>query len=230
MTTQKKSENTNLRNQAKGKLAIKIVPIAIAALGFLSWAGWRGLTAPVEAKGKKFDQSKQVQFRVESGATGNQIGLELANSGLIKSNNGWKAWTKIKQLKDSSGGFKAGKYLVSPEESLSDIASKIWAGEIMQTDFTVPEGWSTKQMAKYFESQGYFDAEEFESAVQQIPYDKYPWLPQDLPILEGFLYPDTYKVSSDLTSDPQAIINTMLNRFEKFALPVYEAKKPEMSL
>ena len=230
MTTQKKSENTNSSKQTKGKLAIKIVPVAIAVLGFMGWTSWKGMTAPVEAKGNKLDKSKQVQFTVEPGSTGNQIGGELVKSGLIKSNNGWKAWTKVKQLRDSSGGFKAGTYIVSPEESLPDIASKIWAGEIMQTNFTVPEGWSTKQMAKYFESQGYFDAAEFEAAVQKIPYDKYPWLPQNLPILEGFLYPDTYKVSSDLTNDPQAIIKIMLNRFEKFALPVYEAKNPEMSL
>lgn len=230
MTTQKKSENIKASSQTKGIVALKIVPAAIAILGLLSWAGWQGMTAPVEAKGKKFDQAKQVQFTVKPGSTGNQIGGELAKSGLIKSSNGWKAWTKIKQLRDSSGGFKAGTYILSPEESLSDIASKIWAGEIMQTNFTVPEGWSTKQMAKYFESQGYFDAEEFEMAVEEIPYEQYPWLPQDLPILEGFLYPDTYKVSSDLTNDPKAIIKIMLNRFEKFALPIHQAAKSDMSL
>lgn len=230
MTTQKKPKGIKTtRQKNRASLAAKAIPATVGVLLLLGWAGWRGLTAPVEVKSQE-DTEKQVQFTVESGVAGNQIGAQLAQQGLIKSTNGWKVWTKLKQATDSDGGFKAGTYLVSPQESLSDIAGKIWDGQIMQVRLTIPEGWSTKQMAAYFESQGYFSAEEFENAVQEIPYDKYPWLPQDLPILEGFLYPDTYKISSDRTSNPQAIIYTMLDRFEQVALPVYEAENPDMSL
>ena len=227
MTTQKKPRQKVSPRKNKRNLVIKTAVAGVGAIVLLGWLGWRGISAPVEAKGKK---TEQVPFTVKSGASGNEVGAELARSGLIKSSNGWKIWTKFKQATDSSGGFKAGTYLVSPQESLGDIASKIWQGEIMQTNFTVPEGWSTKQMAKHFESLGYFSAGEFESAVTEIPYDKYPWLPQDLPILEGFLYPDTYKVPSDMTSNPKAIINTMLDRFEKYALPVYETAQTDMTL
>ena len=231
MTTQRKSKTTKTStNKTKQNLALKIIPATLGGLLLLGWAGWKGITAPVEAKGEAIDKEKQVQFTVKSGVGGNQIGAELAQAGLIKSSNSWKIWTKLKQTTDSKGGFKAGTYLISPEESLSDIAGKIWDGEIMQTNFTIPEGWSTKQMAEYFESLGYFSAEEFQTAVTEIPDDKYPWLPEDLPILEGFLYPDTYKISSDRTSNPQAIINTMLDRFAEIALPVYEAQQPNMDL
>lgn len=229
MTTQKKPRKKSPKTSKRKKsLAIKVIPTAIGLATLLGWAGWKSLTAPVEAKSD--GSAKQVQFTVKPGIGGNQIGTELADAGLVKSLNGWKIWTKLKQTTDSSGGFKAGTYQVSPEESLTDIAAKIWDGEIMQVDFTIPEGWSTMQMGKYFESQGYFSATEFAEAVRNIPYDQYPWLPQDLPILEGFLYPDTYKISSDLTNNPQGIIKTMLNRFEKIALPVYEAAQTDLSL
>ncbi len=231
MTTQKKPKNKKtVKRKNKISPAMRIIPATVGVILLLGWVSWKGLTAPVEAKGKEVDKEKQVQFTVKSGVGGNQIGAELERAGLIKSDNGWKIWTKLKQATDSKGGFKAGTYLVSPEESLSDIAAKIWDGKIMQTNFTIPEGWSTKQMAEYFESQGYFSADEFERAIEEIPDEKYSWLPQDLPILEGFLYPDTYKISSDRISNPQAIINTMLDRFEQIALPVYEAEKPDMSL
>jgi UPF0755 protein len=231
MTTQNKPKySLNALNQSRIKLALKIIPISIGSLLILGWAGWSGLTAPVEVKGAQIDKNKQVQFTVKPGVSGNQLGAELAQAGLIKSANGWKLWTKFKQSSDSAGGFKAGTYLLSPQQSLPEIATTIWQGEIMQTNFTIPEGWSTKQMGKYFESLGYFSAEEFAQAVQEIPYDKYPWLPKDLPILEGFLYPDTYKISSDRTNNPEAIISTMLARFEQIALPVYQASQPEMSL
>ena len=229
MTIQKKPKNRAAANQkANQKLAAKAIPAVIGVLLLLSWAGWKGLMAPVEYKSD--GKGEEIQFTVKSGVSGNEIGAELARQGLIKSTNGWKIWTKLRQVTDSSGGFKAGRYQVSPQEPLSKIAGKIWDGKIMQTNFTVPEGWSTIQMGEYFESLGYFSAAEFEAAVKDIPYDEYPWLPEDLPILEGFLYPDTYKISSDLTNDPQLIINTMLTRFEQLALPVYEAAQTDMSL
>ncbi|MEL6579831.1 MAG: endolytic transglycosylase MltG [Cyanobacteria bacterium J06621_12] len=227
MTTQKKPQRKPTSHPKQPQnLAIKIVPAAIGVVAILSWFGWKSLTAPVAAS----DEAKPVQFTVEPGVTGNEIGAELANAGLVKSLNGWKVWTKLKQTTDSSGGFKAGTYQVSPAEPLTKIAGKIWDGEIVQVDFTIPEGWSTMQMGKYFESQNYFSAAEFTATVKDIPYEQYPWLPEDLPILEGFLYPDTYKISSDLTNSPQSIINTMLDRFEQVALPVYEAAQTEMSL
>ena len=225
MTTRKKRKKK--QGRANQSLAKKLIPAAIGVAALLAWAGWRGLAAPVGAQG---ESGSKVQFTVKPGVSGNEIGAELSDAGLVRSLNGWKLWTKLKQATDSSGGFKAGTYQVSPTESLADIAGKIWDGKIMQVNFTIPEGWSTIQMGEYFEAQGYFSAAEFEEAVTQIPYEKFPWLPQDLPILEGFLYPDTYRISSDLSSNPQLIIKTMLSHFERIALPVYEAAKPEMSL
>ena len=229
MTTKKKPKRRPNPHNKKTNAPVYAVSAVVGVIALLGWSGWRGLTAPVAAKSNQ-EQSKQVQFVVEPGLSGNELGVKLAQAGLIKSTSGWKIWTKFKQTTDSSGGFKAGTYQVSPTESLSEIASKIWDGEIMQTSFTIPEGWSTMQMGEYFESQGYFSASEFASAVTTIPDDKYPWLPQDLPILEGFLYPDTYRISSDMKSNPQAIINTMLARFEQVALPVYQAATTDMSL
>ena len=225
MATQKHQQKKQVsRRKSNSRLLTRLVPAVIGVAALLSWAGWRGLTAPVGGEAEK------VQFTVKPGVSGNEIGAELADKGLVKSLNGWKLWTKLKQATDSSGGFKAGTYEVSPTESLGDIAGKIWDGKIMQVNFTIPEGWSTMQMGEYFEELDYFSAEEFEEAVTQIPYDEFPWLPQDLPILEGFLYPDTYKISSDLTNDPQLIIKTMLSRFEQIALPVYQAAQTDMSL
>lgn len=228
MTAQKKRKKQTAPTKPNTSLALKIIPIAFGVAALLAWVGWKSAIAPVEVNSN--GKSQPVRFTVKPGVSGNEIGERLADAGLVKSVNAWKLWTKFKQASDSAGDFKAGTYQLSPEESLTDIASKIWSGKIMQVNFTIPEGWSTMQMGKYFESQGYFSAAKFAEAVKNIPYDKYPWLPQGIPILEGFLYPDTYKISSDLTNDPQAIINTMLTRFEKTALPVYEAAKPDMSL
>ena len=106
-------------------------------------------------------------------------------------------------------------------EDMSSIADKIWQGKTIQQSFTIPEGWSLRQMAAYFQSQNFFKAEEFLAAVRHIPRDRFPWLPANLTQLEGFLYPDTYQLPGDRLS-PQAVIDVMLRRFETVALPVWE--------
>ena len=191
----------------------------------MGWLWWQKAIAPVAT-----EETKPSQFIVESGMSGQQIGNKLAQQGLIQSATAWKLWTKWQAKQDSTGGFKAGTYLLSPQDGLPKIADKIWRGEIMQTTFTIPEGWSIEQMGEYFESLGYFSSSEFITAASKIPYDKYPWLPKGIPHLEGFLYPDTYKISSDRTNNPQAIIEAMLDSFENIALPVYQQADTDYSV
>ena len=226
------SQKSHKSRQIRGKKINyrKFLPV-LAALGgatlLVSGLWWKIQTSPVA---KKNEDKQQVQFTVSPGMGGYEVGSKLIEAGLIKSSSAWKLWTFPRQKLDAKGGFKAGTYLLSPQESLPEIASKIWRGEIMQTTFTIPEGWSTAQMGEYFESLGYFSGDEFMAAVKEIPYQKYPWLPQNLPILEGFLYPDTYKITSDRMTNPQAVIETMLDRFQEIALPAYDSNQTNLNL
>ncbi len=206
--------------------------VLILGLGvWQSWSWWQGATAPMVVGEETTDVSiKPTQFTVSPGTPGQQIGRELVQANLIRSADAWKLWVWWKQKQEPQGGFKAGTYLISPQDSLNTIAEKIWRGELMQTTFTIPEGWSIREMANYFESIGYFGAYDFVAATKNIPYDKYPWLPANLPHLEGFLYPNTYKITSDRINNPQAIIEVMLTQFQQDALPVYQQAQTEFSL
>lgn len=191
---------------------------------------WRSQIAPIATQQQNNSSLQPIQFTVSPGTAGQQIGQQLVQAGLIKSPEAWKMWVWWQQKQDPTGGFKAGTYLLSPQDDLPAIALKIWRGELMQTKFTIPEGWSIQQMGKYFESLGYFSAEDFVNAASQIPYDRYSWLPPNLPHLEGFLYPDTYKISSDRIENPQDIIKVMLDQFQQIALPVYQENKEQTNL
>lgn len=58
-------------------------------------------------------------------------------------------------------------------------------------------------------------------ATQRTSPKRRAWIPEDVPSLEGFLFPDTYQIlPSEAT--PDRIIEMMLNRFEQVALPVYQ--------
>jgi UPF0755 protein len=161
---------------------------------------------------------------VPPGTASQQIGKQLEAEGLIRSSQAWDLWARWLRWQNPDGGFKAGTYEISANQPLAEIANKIWRGQVVQQSFTIPEGWSLRQMAAYFEQQGFFPASEFLAATSQIQRDRFSWLPADIPHLEGYLYPDTYKIGSGRVT-PAQIVNLMLQRFEQVALPLYEQGK-----
>jgi UPF0755 protein len=216
--------NYSLKSKWLPLLAILLGVFGLGSGGIWFW--WQSATSPMQANRQNVPpKTEGIKFVVPPGSTGYQIGQKLQQEGLIRSFDAWKIWTLWQQKTDSKGGFKSGTYLISAHDSLPAIAAKIWRGEVMQANFTIPEGWSIEQMAKYFQSLDYFSADDFIQATKQIPKQKYPWLPENLTTLEGYLYPDTYKISSDRLNNPQEIINVMLDRFAKIALPVYQQAK-----
>lgn len=201
---------------------LALLPMILGICAWQGWAWWSWASAPpVMPDTSPQGGDKTVQIRIPAGTSAQQIGRDLEAAGLIRSTDAWRLWSYWLMWRNQPGGFKAGTYKLSPTQPLSAIASKIWTGDVMQLSFTIPEGWSLQQMATYFESLGFFKAQDFLAAASRIPKDKYPWLPADLPFLEGFLYPDTYQLASDRIS-PQQVINLMLDNFEQKALPIYQ--------
>lgn len=207
---------------SKWSYYLLLLPVILGVCFWQGWSWWSWVQSPpVSAASPNTDTEKAVQIQIPSGTAAQRIGQDLESAGLIRSAYAWRLWTYWLRLTDREGAFKAGTYRLSPTQPLQGIAEKIWTGEVMQLSFTIPEGWSLQQMATYFESLGYFKAEEFLAAASQIPKDQFPWLPDGLPHLEGYLFPDTYQLPSDQIS-PQQVVSQMLNRFEQSALPLYQ--------
>ncbi|NJN49258.1 MAG: endolytic transglycosylase MltG [Alkalinema sp. RL_2_19] len=207
--------------------------LLLAGFGLGSWrakAWWETTTAPVQAATPA--AATPVLVAIPNGTSAQGIGDLLVEKGLIRSADAWQWWTRIQGWKRQQGGFQAGTYELSPNEGLNQIAQKIWDGKIATRRYTIPEGWSMQQMAEYFEQQGMFPATEFLNVVKQIPRQKYAWLPDGIPHLEGFLYPDTYQLGAVEKPSAQQIVDQMLSRFEQLALPVYQqyGKSSNLSL
>jgi UPF0755 protein len=209
---------------------LALLPLTLGVCAWQGWAWWSWVQSPpVTAQSSNVPADKTIQIQIPPGTAAQQIGNDLESAGLIRSSYAWRLWTYWMRFNDNDGGFKAGTYRLSPTQPLPTIAQKIWTGEVMQISFTIPEGWSLQQMATYFESQGYFKAQDFLNAASQVPRAQYPWLPAQIPHLEGYLYPDTYQLPSDRIS-PQQVINQMLNRFEQVALPLYQQGRNQTKL
>jgi UPF0755 protein len=208
-----------------------ILPL-IALVGLQQgWSWWSWASGPVKAA-TGVDESVQVD--IPDGSSAKDIGRQLESAKLIRSAAAWDVMARLASLRQSlgqakAGDFQAGTYQLAPSQGLGPIADMIRTGQVVQSQFTIPEGWSLRKMAAYFESQGYFKGDAFLAAVQQIPRDRYPWLPEGIPHLEGYLYPDTYSVSKGQTS-VEAIIDQMLGQFETQALPIYQKNPNKMAL
>ncbi|MGF1523451.1 MAG: endolytic transglycosylase MltG [Leptolyngbyaceae cyanobacterium] len=217
-----------------------LAPVALGVAGWQGWAWWSWATAPIaEAATLPTSPSAEedtlaatatstVQIQIPEGTPGQQIGRDLEVAGLIRSHVAWDLWSRWQAFR-TEGGYQAGTYALSPTQSLQEIAGQIWTGDVVQTSFTIPEGWTRSQIAAAFEERGFFSAEAFLAATEQIPVDRYPWLPSNLPHLEGYLYPDTYQLPA-ATVTPEAIVDMMLGRFESVALPVYQQTDSRFSL
>ncbi|MGD1952127.1 MAG: endolytic transglycosylase MltG [Leptolyngbyaceae cyanobacterium] len=204
---------------------IGIVPLTLGIAAWQGWSWWSWATSSVAVS----EVEQPVQIQIPSGTAAQQIGQDLESAGLIRSATAWKVWNRLQGFKQREGGLQAGTYALAPTQSMSDIADQIWNGDVIQSSFTIPEGWNRNQMAEALEAQGLVSADEFLQSTEEIPYAQFPWLPDGLPHLEGFLYPDTYQLPSEQI-DVDSIVDLMLLRFEQVALPVYQQTSSPYSL
>lgn len=107
--------------------------------------------------------------------------------------------------------LKAGEYRFIRPASAVEVYSRIARGDVFYYELVVPEGRNMFDIAASAEKLGLFPADEFLSAARDSG------LIRDLdpraPTLEGYLYPDTYKLSRHTT--PEQLCRRMTNRFRE---------------
>ena len=82
---------------------------------------------------------------------------------------------------------------------------------------TIPEGMRAEEVADLLDVKGVMDGQAFLALVRGgsasvAGLGDYPWLPAGLPTLEGYLFPDTYRLPARAT--PIDLIRRMLDNFQ----------------
>ena len=215
---------------------VLLLTLIFLGMGWQGWRWWTWAKAPaLSPETIEGETPPLVQLDIPIGTPAQAIGDRLETLGIIRSATAWNLWSQWLMLRQRLhpeahvGGFQAGVYQLSPTQSLAEVAQIIWQGQVQSIPITIPEGWSLQKMAAYFQGQGLFSAEAFLQVATQIPYDRFPWLPTNLPHLEGYLFPDTYELAyNDAT--PEAVINLMLKQFETVALPLLDQANSAFTL
>ena len=165
-----------------------------------------GGSAPVDA-----NSTEQVVFQVSKGETAAKITERLKEEGLIKNELSFRMYLKSNNLEDK---LRVGSYVLSPSMTTEKIVDELLngVGEMMQ--FTIPEGYTLRDIADLFEEQDIMTADTFWNLVRTYDISGYDFMkgcPDGDHRLEGFLFPDTYFIAKHTA--PERIISMMLERF-----------------
>ncbi|OPX84700.1 MAG: putative aminodeoxychorismate lyase [Pelotomaculum sp. PtaB.Bin104] len=198
------------KNMATGKPPVRFLYYFLIPAGFFCIAAIiiLALLLPVAL----FGSPGEVVVNIAPEAPARQVGELLQQKKLVRSAVVFSLYARWKGL---DGQIKAGEYSLSNGLSTPAVLSELVDGCLAVQAFTIPEGFTTAQIADLLVSKGLIDRERFYWAVANETYSFsfIQGLPNTEKRLEGYLFPDTYQVFRGYSES--AIIEMMLQRFTK---------------
>lgn len=153
-----------------------------------------------------------VEFVVETGESTADIATRLRSDGLIRQP---ALFTMLARLRNLDNKLQAGRYVLSPTMTMSEILIALQSSKLEDIQVTIPEGLRLEEIAALIEGAGLVHADDFlNTARNGDSYRDAYFLLSDLPqgsSLEGYLFPDTYRIAPSASADE--IIRIMLDRF-----------------
>lgn len=207
------------RNHASGSRRFRLFVLAgtlfllIGAAVAVKWY-FDGL-APVDPK-----DAKPVTVKIRTGMTTADIAVLLAERNLIRDRS---AFLLAAKRADLDKALQAGEYALSRSMDVRQIVGIMAAGQTVYAEFTVPEGFTVEQIAALLEEKGLARKEKFLALAQAYsPFDREPARPGVKYRAEGFLFPDTYRISKG--ADEEEILQTMGREFQRRFTPELREK------
>ncbi|MEE8580288.1 MAG: endolytic transglycosylase MltG [Myxococcota bacterium] len=156
---------------------------------------------------RPLDPGAEVRlFTVESGASLSRVTLDLERAGLIR-NAKVAAW--LARLRGLAGRVQAGEYDLSACWSTPRILDWISEGHVKTYEAVLPEGLRASEIAQRLEELGLVDAAAFLAVVHDQAFIHS--LGIESQSLEGYLFPETYRMTRQIT--PQQIAATLVEQF-----------------
>lgn len=202
----RKNSANHQKKQQKQRLLIGGL-IIVLIIGIISYQRVFNNIAPVNEASQE-----QKIITIPSGTSTRTIASLLEQEGLIRSQTSFNHYVR---KNDYDSKLRSGDYVLSPSMSVEQIVEELLTGIGETLRFTIPEGYTLKDIAAVLVKQDIMDEDTFWQTIAQIDISPYPYIqdvPDDEHRLEGYLFPDTYIIA--LGASPEAVIQTMLKRFD----------------
>lgn len=178
--------------------------VAAGAVG--AWF-YTGVTRPYKGYG---GAEQFVDIAPGSGSI--SIARHLVEAGVVRDVTSFRIalW-----LSGKGRHLQAGEYRFDRPVSARDVADKIARGEIYVIPITFPEGLTIKQMAGEYAAKQFGSASDFAEAADNAALIRA--LDPEARTLEGYLFPDTYKLPRKTTA--AQLVSRMVTDFQKAVTP-----------
>lgn len=170
------------------RLAVKLLAIALA-LGLI-FVAFR-FTFALAAKNPQSTKSQVVEIKPNSSRS--DVTRQLAEAGLIKSPVAFLLYARV-----TRANFLPGPYEISAADSASDIIFALSQGKFKTVKITLLEGWRAKDIESYL--------------VDDRGLKQFVGFTQLAEPKEGYLFPDTYEIKIDETS--QELVTLLQDNFK----------------
>ncbi|MGH2368251.1 MAG: endolytic transglycosylase MltG [Chloroflexota bacterium] len=152
-----------------------------------------------------------LTFTIQDGETTGTISERLAQLGLVPNATLFRFWV---QWRGAEGRLQAGKYQLRRGMSMDELIDTLRAARAKDVAITLVEGRRIEEFAEALEKADLgIDAKRFLELAKRGNFT-YDFLESKPPSasLEGYLFPDTYRVIPGQTT-PEELIHQMLKRF-----------------
>ena len=189
------------------KLGLKIIPITIIIIAFISF-----LLTFVSIINKPLKNDSNIVVRVNEGDSFYSIINSLSKEGKIKGVPFIKLYVKVL---GKNIDIKQGEYIIENKFSLDELIDTLTKESSMNiVKFTIPEGYTIEDIAEKLEIEGICSKSDFLLAIKEYELPRYVKIDSSKKYnLEGYLFPDTYLLK--VGEKPKEIVTKMVARFEE---------------
>jgi UPF0755 protein len=175
---------------------------------------WLLVACDLEAPADPADTTERM-FEVPAGSTARGLGDDLLAAGLIQAE--WK-WSWYLRTGGDGSCIKAGRHRVRPDMDAPTLLAALCGPPVPKDEpFTIPEGWRARDIDAALAEKKWIAAGAYLEATKDVKAYHVTFALPDNGTLEGYLYPETYKVEPD-NFDPHTLVQRQLDTFaERFA-------------
>jgi UPF0755 protein len=209
------------------KGASRVLVAGLIALVALAAVGFSGYRLYENAVHKHFRAGQApISVTIPPGTSVSGVADVVQRAGLIDNALAFQAYVR---LHGYSSRLEAGHYQVPGGTDIAGLVALIGHAQGNQVSVTIPEGYTSKQIADVMQQKGLFQAPQYLDAARAGHFNQD--FVADRPAgssLEGFLFPDTFFFSPKAT--PEDVVNAQLNRFGEVVTPDLRAHATDHKL
>ncbi len=172
-------------------------------------AGAVGYTAYSFLNKPASDSGETAVFEVRPGESFKTISARLEQEGLVSNARYLQLYGRFINVGSS---VRIGEYAIPRNAKPHEVVSIITSGKSIEYPVAVPEGYNIFEIADIVQKKGITSKEEFLAIVRDKALIR-ELLGEDLPSLEGYLFPETYNITK--FTGARGLVKMMVGRFKE---------------